>query len=303
MNTRTCSRRRRSRPQNHLEQIRPAPTGPYSAPRQAISRRMAFTLVELLVVIAIIMVLIAIFLPTINVVREQARTIKCLANLRQIGLATYAYAADHKGHVYHTESRGGFWGFLLVNNKYLSASIQAFSVDGPNSSDSVFRCPSGLDTPWPGGGLTCRPDDPLYAMPYRYRVPRSGDPPGIDSGCIDVWYAINSSNGNYSDPEGDFRKVPFRMPGATTSDKDTCYRDNRTHELSDFKNPSELVLFADGVLWCRRSQCISARHTRGKSANFLLADGHVENIHRDLWPKNYQEGNDNIGYPKFCLEP
>lgn len=57
----------------------------------------AFTLIELLVVIAIIAILAAILIPVVGNVRESAQQTKCASNLRQLAVASVAYASDHNG--------------------------------------------------------------------------------------------------------------------------------------------------------------------------------------------------------------
>lgn len=60
------------------------------------NRPRGFTLIELLVVITILGILIGLLLPVLSGAREEARKVLCLSNLKQIGIAMHAYAADHK---------------------------------------------------------------------------------------------------------------------------------------------------------------------------------------------------------------
>src|ERR1035437_2508973 len=71
-------------------------------------RRKGFTLIELLVVIAIIAILAAILFPVFSRARAKALQTSCLANIKQLALATMMYAADHKDML--PWDRAGGWG-------------------------------------------------------------------------------------------------------------------------------------------------------------------------------------------------
>lgn len=74
----------------------------YPRRRRAISCRapglpVGFTLVELLVVIAVIAVLSSLLLPALGRSRRSAQRVKCVGNLRQLGLAAHLYWDENAG--------------------------------------------------------------------------------------------------------------------------------------------------------------------------------------------------------------
>jgi prepilin-type N-terminal cleavage/methylation domain-containing protein len=82
-------------------------------------RQRAFTLIELLVVIAIIAILMAVMMPALQRVKEQAQEMTCRANLREYGLVHNVYLDEN-------DSRYPFAGTSLVMTEYPVAGYQRY---------------------------------------------------------------------------------------------------------------------------------------------------------------------------------
>jgi len=74
-----------------------------------VEKSRGFTLIELLVVIAIIALLMSILMPALARVKEQARTVGCLANLRQWNFVAAMYTEDNDGKFWSGLNPTGYW--------------------------------------------------------------------------------------------------------------------------------------------------------------------------------------------------
>ena len=107
-------------------------------------RRSAFTLIELLVVVSIISLLVSILLPALSKARDAAKTVKCLSQMRQYGLATSMYASDHGQLPWYSECyppKGGLWYNIL--GPYLSSAKHQNPAVGSFDMEDLRECPTG----------------------------------------------------------------------------------------------------------------------------------------------------------------
>lgn len=218
----------------------PSPT----IPSHRIQAR-AFTLVELLVVIGIIAVLISILLPTLNMARRHARSIRCLANLRTFGQAQAMYVNEWRG-----------WAIPAMQgaaNVYFPPPNSSVSVRRTWIENDAFRRAVGAREWQPDNGQTgMLPPSLLCPDAYEGLNVRAT----VAGGAASYSYGYNSRHVNYLGP------AITSLPEATSWNNSTYFAGAKHSQIN---RASEKIMFADAM-----TQYLQPQH----SAHYYRVSGY-----------------------------
>lgn len=211
-----------------------------------------FTLIELLVVIAIIAILAAILFPVFAQVREKARAISCISNLKQVGLGYLQYNQDYDEmtlNIDKTKTPNGPMGLPYTPEWYII--IQPYV-----KSSALLHCPDRHDNAATHGCVDNYFDtaaNPGECVGYGYN----------DGLVSDGGYGLIGNQG--TDPQGNTLR-----PGMS---------------IARIASPAQMVAFGD--TYDNRSIALDniAGTTTSTSQirhmerlNFCFVDGHAKNM-------------------------
>jgi len=256
----------------------------------------AFTLVELLVVIMIMAILAGLLFPAITAAVENAQSLECRNNLKEIALAVLRYASENGGVIVpaYDEDADLYWANILVMRGYVKATnLVAEPNEDPLEKRSILLCPSTLSVE--------------YTPPF---VPLSPFEDGAQGwvrlgndthevACSYYWNGCTDDTLTSSTGASYWRQFPSLMLPEDEPNNKRQY----LHYLTEIRQRTSFVMAMDGIFMNALDAAntdpaaeeknrgrIAARH-RGKygkrsRTNVVFYDGHAEEYE---WTLDYED--------------
>ena len=239
-----------------------------------------FTLIELLVVIAIIAILAALLLPALASAKQKAKSVQCLNNMRQWGLAFHMYADDNQDFVPDEGNVGAG-----INDPGSATSTDNLDYAWYNCVAPTISQPRLVNLY--GGFTTSPPNPPLPGSRTIFSCPGAPNPNSTyqNPPTVRKAFFMFGENArlcvNYSSVQKGYSQT--KLSGIVTPSATIFLAENDPDSASDTSPSQSNVTGFYSV----------ARHNKNTFGNFSMCDGSARSARTNEFWRTQKEADDD----------